>query len=266
VARRAQSWIQISDGGHKSVILAVDFYGTGRREATFRDLVQVFPLPLSVWQTTQPPDSHQVTVPARRYLSWWSDRPRAGEALVDGVLGYCAGSIFASAIADELQVQQGKRPAVILFNPGRPTLATLERDFLSAVEAMHPLTTQERVELCAEQMRAFGAGEHFDATSRHMIDIYIRATKLTSKRVGLDEYIRDELIGLFRSYISYLRAARELEYRPAWASAITLTSADSCTRSEFPRTRIICDADRGGLLRNNDAALTAFNLLVHGGD
>jgi hypothetical protein len=140
----------------------------------------------------------------------------------------------------------------------------LERDFRSAVEAMHPLTARERADICAEQVRALGAHEHFDAISHQILGIYIKATKLASERIGLDEDIQDELIGLFRSYISYLRAARELEYRPAWASAATLLSADSSTQHEFTRTPIIWDVAREDLLRNRGAALTTFNLLVPG--
>jgi hypothetical protein len=125
---KADAWIQISSGGTTSVFLAFDSDLTSRSEATFRDLVRMFPAPLTVLQATQPPGSFSAALPAGRYLDWWREGIACVDARIGAILGYCAGSVFASAMADELEVRQGARPAVVLFNPGKPALATLDRD------------------------------------------------------------------------------------------------------------------------------------------
>lgn len=264
VSRSVPAWTQISEGGQEPVILAVDFEGRAGREATFRELVRAFPRRVPVWQAVQPSEGYPADGRAHRYLSWWRQRPQAGAVPVSAVLGYCAGSVFAAAIADELEDQQGRRPVVVLFNPGQPTLATLTRDLEGAIAGMDPLTPEERCRFYAEGRDVLAAGEPFGRASARVLDVYRRAAKVATHRLALDVSIEGELVELFQSYLSYLRAARELQVRPNWATAHGLTSADFVPGREFGPPGARLSTGRADLLRSREAARATFQLLSDG--
>jgi hypothetical protein len=226
--------------------------------------VRAFPRRLPVWQAVQPSVSYAADGRGHRYLAWWREWPQTGAALVRAVLGYCAGSAFAAAIADELEDQQGRRPVVVLFNPGRPTLATLTRDLDGAIAGMHPLTTKERSCFCTEGRDILGAGESFGRASAQVLDVYQRATRIAVHRLALDASIERELVELFQSYLSYLSAARELEVQPTWAAAYGLASADFVPGREFGPLGARLNTARADLLRSPEAARATFQLLRNG--
>src|SRR5258708_38722188 len=114
MATASEAWTHISGSGGDSVVLAVDFDGSGRREATFRDLVKLLPEDLDVWHAVPPEDSHVPGLPPEHYVDWW--RGGTGRP-VRAVLGYCAGSVYASALADALEADRGARPPGVLFHP-----------------------------------------------------------------------------------------------------------------------------------------------------
>jgi hypothetical protein len=71
------------------------------------------------------------------------------------------------------------------------------------------------------------------------------------------------LVEVFRSYISYLLAARQLSYRAAWAGAVTLNSAEEEAGDiVFGRNVITFPVSRGDLLRTHEVADTAYGLLA----
>jgi hypothetical protein len=259
----SQQWITISDGGPaQPIVLAVDFDATGRKDATFRDLVQLLPRPLTVWLSAQPPDSHRKALPPSEYLAWWADDSLRPPVSVGAVLGYCAGSLFASALADEIEQRQGFRPRVVLFNPGKPDATTLWRDFDGVIQSMSLLTGEERSAFLERGRKEIDADQaSFDEVSDAIFELYGEASRITFQRGGIDADVGEELIEVFRSYISYLRATRDVEYREEWAEAAALVSRGHTQESAFTRTEIRSEVGREHLLGDRDVAQAVFRLI-----
>jgi len=60
-----------------------------------------------------------------------------------------------------------------------------------------------------------------------VIKLYEAAAGTAFDRLGLDEDTTEDLLGLFRSYVSYLAAAWQLKPEEGWATAVALTSEQS---------------------------------------
>lgn len=259
----SQGWNIISDGGlTRPVVLAVDFDTTGRKEATFHDLVQSFPGPRTVWLSAQPPDSHRAELSPSEYLTWWAGDSLGVSTQVGAVMGYCAGSYFAAALADAMEQRQGFRPKVVLFNPGRPDVTTLRTDFAGTIDSMSLLTPDERSGFLEKGRTALDASSaSFDEACETVLGLYGQASRVTFSRAGIDADVGDELLGVFRSYTSYLRAARQVEYRPEWAESAAVVSKEHSSKPAFTRTRIRSEAGRENLLGEPEVARTAFRLV-----
>lgn len=258
-----QQWSAISDDGPaRPVVLAVDFDASGRKEATFHDLVELFPRPLTVWLGTQPPESYEKGLSPSEYLAWWAGESLDSPTPVGAVLGYCAGSLFASALADELEERQGFRPRTVLFNPGKPDASTLRRDFEGTMQSMSLLSPEERSAFVEQGgVRLGAASASFDEACGAVLDLYGRASRVTFARAGIDADVGEELLGVFRSYTSYLRAAREMEYRAQWAGATAVLSQEHPREPAFTHTEIRTEVGRERLLADPEVARTVFRLI-----
>ena len=258
-----EQWSTISENAlTRPIVLAVDFDVTGRKEATFYDLVQSFPRPLTVWLSAQPPDSYCKNLAPGEYLTWWASDSLGARVRVDAILGYCAGSLFASALADEMERRQGFRPKVVLFNPGKPGATTLKRDFNGTIQSMFLLTDQERSDFLERaERRLDGSLASFDEECDVVLDLYAQAIRITFSRAGIDSDVGDDLLGVFRSYTSHLRAAREVEYRPEWAKAAAVLSREHAQDPAFTQTPLRSGTGRERLLGDPEVARTAFRLI-----
>ncbi|WP_051753601.1 hypothetical protein [Streptosporangium amethystogenes] len=258
-----QQWSTVSDNGlTRPVVLAVDFDATGRREATFYDLVQLFPGPLTVWLSAQPPKGYDESLSPDEYLAWWAGDSLGASVRVGAVLGYCAGSLFASALADEIERRQAFRPRVVLFNPGKPNATTLNRDFDGTIRSMALLTSEERSAFLEKaRIRLDAPFASFDDACEVVLDLYGQASRVTFSRAGIDLDVGEELLGVFRSYASYLRAAHQVEYRPEWAEAAAVLSREHPGEPAFTRTHIRSEVGREHLLGDPGVARTAFRLI-----
>ncbi|WP_412077695.1 hypothetical protein ACLF6K_25395 [Streptomyces xanthophaeus] len=227
------SWRRIGEGDPRRTVLAVDFDSTARPEAGFRRLAPLLPAGREIWLTGQPDAAERQLLDAEAYLGWWRERPEGARGHVDTVMGYCVGGVFASALADEIGRQQGTRPALLLFDPEPVEAMSLYRDLRKAVGAMTVLSEEERTGYVTEALtvcEALTASENVDdfrATALQVVKVYESAAGLAFDRLGLDEETADDLMGMFRSYLSYLSAARELSPEEGWATALALTSARS---------------------------------------
>ncbi|WP_067889952.1 hypothetical protein [Actinomadura chibensis] len=257
------AWTRIgAPGAGGAVVLAVDFDGSGRREATFRDLVRLLPDVPEVWQAVPPPDEHLPGTPPEHYLEWWLGLPGGDGADVRAVLGYCAGGVFASALADAIAARRGDRPPVILFNPGEPTVDTLDRDFTGIVEGMTILADDERADLRERARRARAeAGSDFDALSARYVALYLESSAVAFERFGIDAEVGEQLTRLFQSYVRYLAAARALGYRPGWAGAAALTAREQAG-SGFTAAETVFELSRAELLRSPEVAAAARELIT----
>jgi hypothetical protein len=196
------AWTRLAGRPGERLVLAVDFDATGRCEGTFRDLAEHLPSGREVWQTVPPPSG-------RDHLDWWlTGRP---DGVVDTVLGYCAGGVFACALADRLPT----RPDVVLVNPGPPTVVTLERDLRGALDTMTGLAETEWAELHQRTTEAARRhGTDFTGLAIELADVHAAASTRALERLGVDLDIAEDLIDLFGAYLAYLVAARTLPWRP----------------------------------------------------
>lgn len=255
------AWTQIRDGASGSVALAVDFDGSGRREATFRDFVKILPGEFPVWHAVSPPDNEDAPLTPPQYIDWWLTLPQAG---VRAVFGYCAGSVFASALADALAERTGTRPPVVLFNPGTPTITTLDRDFSGVVAGLTILTDDERALLLdrAGSIREQHAAD-FHEVCRQYLALYLEGCATSFERFGIDAEVGAELTQLFRGYIRYLVAANDTGYRDHWARATALTAREQAGNG-FSAAETVLDLTRADLLRDSATAELTYQLLNAG--
>ncbi|MFF8282108.1 hypothetical protein ACF06W_05210 [Streptomyces albus] len=256
------NWAKIGDGPEEETVLAVDFDVTGRLEANFRDLVGLLSEPVAVWQTVPPAESYRRMLTTEDYLASWREYPEKGRKPVGTVLGYCVGSVFAAELVDEIERTQGSRPRILLFDPEMPNTLSLYRDFGKVTEMMSVLSAEEKQQLLAraEEVRA-EHGEEFDTVSARLIELYEEAGGAAFERLGLDEDLGAELLGLFRAYVSYLAAARKLDPSRGWSEATAITSAGSSTGARQAVKELRFEASHDELLRSPDAAAAAGAIL-----
>lgn len=262
---KTDAWIQISSGVATPIFLVFDFDLTSRTEAGFRDFARLLPQPLTIFQATQPPDSFSAVPPPRRYLDWWCEDIRDRGTRIGAVLGYCAGAVFASAVADELEVLHGTRPMVVLFNPGKPSPVTLSRDFESVIASMSPLTPDERAAAYREAHLVIH-DEHndFSSAADEISRLYGKFCSFAVERLSMGQDIGVAMAAVFRSYLSYLSAAREIEYRSAWHTAVALNSVEGDGDLDFARKIFPFPVSRGDLLRTREVAQVAYGLMRSG--
>lgn len=93
------------------VVLATDFPVTGRNEGGFVDLTPGLGLDCALWQTVAPVRVPGGGVSEDEYLAPWLTEVAASGRTVRAVLGYCAGSVFAGALAERIAATQSSAPA-----------------------------------------------------------------------------------------------------------------------------------------------------------
>jgi dienelactone hydrolase len=248
------------------VILAVDFGSTARSEADFRQFAQLVKPSREIWQSVQPDTAERELLSAETYLRWWRELPEGVDGQVDTVMGYCVGGVFASVLADEIAEKQGTRPALLLFDPEPVDQLSLYRDFKKAVDGMSLLSEEERAGHAAE-VRTLCEAESNDAHAvcTRVIKVYETAVGVVFDRLGLDDEASEDLRGLFRSYVSYLFAARQLSPEEGWAAAGALTSAQSSPGAAHARWEKSFPISTGELLSNQEVAEAAHRFLQERG-
>ncbi|MFJ7996520.1 hypothetical protein ACIQ7D_05055 [Streptomyces sp. NPDC096310] len=259
------AWAPLVPDADGDVVLAVDFATTGRREATFAELAGLLPGSLDLRQAVPPPG-----VPtaggeddrARHHLHWWAGQVPYGPAArpVRAVLGYCAGSVFASRLADIVERRQGARPVLLLFDPEVPGVASLDRDIRLAVAGMDGVSDEERAELRhgIDRIRDV-TGDDFDKAAEAYVALYREAYATALARMGVGGHFAEQLTRLFRSYTGYLAAARHLGPGPGWASATSLLSTGRTGGRTGREIRF--PVSQEDLLRDPGVIRTAYELI-----
>ncbi|MER6301350.1 hypothetical protein ABT247_17535 [Kitasatospora sp. NPDC001539] len=257
------AWRRIGGGEGGRTVLAVDYDATGRPEASFDQLAAHPALAgLSLWHAVQPETGPGATARAEDYLRAWQ-RPPATDGPVEAVLGYCVGGVFAGELADRLAEQQGFRPRVLLFDPEPVDDGSVLRDFLKTLDTMTILSTAERAEHRARAEAAHAAaGADFAAAAAGITAVYEAAAGEAFERLGLDEEESEDLLDLFRAYVRYLTAARDLSPEPGWATATALTSAGSSPGAPHAREELGFETTTAALLEDDGVARAVARLLA----
>lgn len=265
MSKNSVNWSRIRAGDASGVVLAVDFYGTARQEATFRHLCDLLPDPVEVWHAVPPTsDCNWSTATGAGHLRWWTDgldTVLAGRP-VRALVGYCAGSVFASALADTLTTREGHRPQVVLFNPGAPDIATLTRDFHGLIDGMEILTNEERAGLLDEMAairQAYAPNELIPVADRYAA-LYRKGCDLLCERLGVDASFGAEMAAVLHSYLAYLTAARDVQPAPQWRTATSFTSREH-RGADFTDTKHSFDLARADLLNSPQVAAALAALL-----
>jgi hypothetical protein len=240
------NWRQLSDGGH-DLIPCVDFPGA-RAAAGFAEL--------AAGVTADACFLHLVPAgadPLAACVDHWADELLATGRPVRAVLGFCAGSAMATRLADAIAAagSSAPPPIVVLFDAVLTTGGTLASQFVSAMESNARHLTE------VEQADAYGLSEHLVETCPDdlprivtaLSDRYDQLMRAVADRLSLSEFLRQELTGMFTTYLDYLLMASEGGLDLRSSTPLFLTSAGYEAPVEGART-IALDIGHDDLLRD----------------
>lgn len=254
----SSAWHRIGAAGG-AVALAVDMDGTARRDATFRDLS---PMLDDGWELrlASMPEAASATS-ADDLLAGWLRDHESWAPEVEAVLGYCAGGLFALAIADHVEDARGTRPEVVLFDPELPTSATFHRDFTGGLNEMSALQSEEREAYSRRAQRTVrDHGTDLEQCVRGLLELYGEACRANLARLGVPADIAADLESAFRSYGAYIVGASRIEHDFRWEKVTALVSADA-DADGFDCRRIQTDVDKRNLLQSRAVAAQVRELL-----
>ncbi|MFD3806973.1 hypothetical protein ACFWTC_25980 [Streptomyces sp. NPDC058619] len=234
-------WNIVSDAGSDAdtdIVLAADFPVTGRNEGGFADLAPGLKLDCDLWQTVAPVRDPETDALDDSYLELWLSEVAASGRTVRAVLGYCAGSVFAGALAEKIGARQSTAPRVVLFDPELVDVPTVHLQFGRVVGNMTTVLTPEEIaELSGAAERLAGQPDMVPATFAAGLYAAFRPIGTTAlRRAGLDEDYAGELVQLVGSFMSYLATAAGLDPRPGWKGATVVTSASATSGLNRMRT------------------------------
>lgn len=245
------------------MVLTVDFPATGRVQASFRELVPMLESAYEFWESTPPARDVQPGMTGHDYADRWARDAIESGREIQAVLGYCVGGVFAAEIVQRIAAKQGREPQVILFDPEMPTTLSLLRDFGIVIDGMRSFLTAAEADAFQREGLEFqqAHAEEYGVFSEGLIEIFNRAAGHLSERLGVDEYLQDELMETFSSFVNYLSAAHELDPREAWGSAIAIGSAHPSGGSRFAERVVGFEVPHADLLRTTDVAKKVVELV-----
>ncbi|MFF1924535.1 hypothetical protein ACFVW8_28695 [Streptomyces sp. NPDC058221] len=228
------SWAVRSDGKADEIILAVDFPGTGRREAGFADLAGRLDIPYALWETLPPPLASGTTLTGAEWIDRWMAGVEESGRPVRAVLGFCAASPYAAVLAHRVGALQGKTPHAVFFDPDIPQEFFLYWQYQQIMERFLPDLTAE--ETAAARQRGEQAREQAD----DLTDLGTQLSRLfreygepACRRAGLDDERTAEFLGGFTTYVSFVCGSSQISAQEpealvgTWSTATAVTSAGS---------------------------------------
>ncbi|RVX38752.1 hypothetical protein EDD27_1076 [Nonomuraea polychroma] len=264
------AWKTLTDRGNSdSVVLAVDFDITGRPEARFSDLVANLEPALRVWETVPPPLE---VSSGDGYVEHWAQRLEQERPQVRAVLGFCAGSVYAAALAERISSWQGDEPLLVLFDPELSTAQTLLWQFHKITGFMASMLPPGEIDEARRiGQRAYEETPDVGALKDALIKLVGDFGHRALAKIGLDERRRDELFEVFSTFLTYLAAAGDIDPRERWRSAVAFNSSTPLSGLDAMRTagvevlvarEINCDVDHGTMLADKDLAARLSGLLT----
>lgn len=249
-------------GSRPGAVLAVDFAATGRLDAGFSTLMKLTGTDRPLFQALPPEPGAEHGMRGSDYVDRWAGDLPAAEAPVHAVLGNCASSPFALALAERIGTRQDT-PATILFDPTVVTPSVVLRDGFDPVVAglkpvIGPAQTDELREAGRQAATAITELTEFTA---ELLRIYSDAAHAACAKLGLPSDRAAELAAWFRSYLHYLVAASELEI-PSDLSAVTVLRARDVPLGLVSGTPEHCfEVDHADLLGDTAVAAAVARLL-----
>jgi hypothetical protein len=255
------SWRQLCDRG-EHLVLCVDFAG-GRAGAGFADLAGKAPIEASFFHLERMPAGPEAVAPLATFAERWAGEVRRTGRPLRGVFGFCAGAALATAIADALVEAGTERPPVLLFDAVTVTGTTLCDQFMAAVESSTEHLTADEVDdarQLSEDLLARHGQDRLPSTAAQLVDRYRQLMTRLAARLRFGLFLRDELVGDFAAYMSYLLIASggTLDLRDG--TPVFLSSKDHEPDFE-PVLHLPFQTSRNDLLRDADVAKAVADLL-----
>ncbi|MET8489595.1 hypothetical protein ACIQVF_38615 [Streptomyces tendae] len=228
------SWAVRSDGTADGIVLAVDFPGTGRREAGFTDLAEGLDIPYALWETLPPPLASGTTLSGAEWIDRWLAGVEASGRPVRAVMGFCAASPYAAVLAHRIGALQGEMPDVVFFDPDIPQEFFLYWQYQQIMERFLPELSAE--ETAAARQRGEQAREQADdltALGAELSRSFREYGEPACRRAGLDDERTAEFLGGFTTYVSFVCGSSQIAAQEpealvgAWSTATAVTSAGS---------------------------------------
>jgi hypothetical protein len=258
------AWDIINEGTRDDVVLAVDYSINGRHEAGFGELAAKVDPSFTIWETLAPPVGQEAGLSGADYVNRWLEEVRASGREVSAVLGYCASSAFASAIAEGIAEWQTQAPKVVLFDPTPATPWTiLHFGFFKVIESLSASLSEEEITRIQRNgwEAAAMSGDDLEMFRTKIVAIYEGISETVFNRVGLTDQLGKQLVAWFRGYVSYLVAAGE--FTGADLSQTTVISSSALEELPAETLREFkFDVDHADLLRSPEVAEALGQLLA----
>jgi hypothetical protein len=210
----------------QGIVLAVDFDVTGRVEARFSDLAKNLDTGYAIWETVPPPVRTDQTWTGSDYVNHWARQAGQPGLQVRALLGFCAGSVYAAALAGRISQAQGARPLLLLFDPELSVPQTLLWQFLKIVGFMSgTIPADEAAALREAGQRAFETSPTVGGLQAALVRLLRERGESAFERAGLDQRLRGELLDIIDSCLCYLAAASEIDPLSQWRSAVAIGSS-----------------------------------------
>ena len=252
-----KSWKILSEGSRDDLVLAFDFPGVGRTEAGFTDLVsRLDTSELTVWESITPSGAAAVGMSGDDYVDLWAEEVRAAGRPVRALLGYCVGSVFASAMGARIGQWQEQAPQIIVFDPESPSVPSMYGNFYTSINMVGSALSKEEVETAhqAGLVAANEGGDDLRTVGTALATIFEATARTAFDRLGLDPQLRDELSQIFGSFTAYLVAAQQIDPVAGLALATAITSSGSSSGAGWAAREIKFELSHEDLLRNDDVA------------
>ncbi len=216
------AWKTLANGdGSTGMVLAVDFDASGRQEARFSDLVPNLRSDAE-FRETVPPETARG---GAGYVEHWARPLEAARVPVRAVLGYCAGSVYAAALADRIAAWQREAPELVLFDPELSVPQTLVWQYYKVVGIMAAHLPHEEIEVAREAgRREFDRLADVGTLGDALVDLVRKYGDRAFAAAGLDPSRREELFGVFADFMRYLAFAGEIEPLDRWRTAVAFSS------------------------------------------
>lgn len=260
------SWEVILGGNSSATVLVVDCSAGIHREWDFAELEASIRSGYRYLRVKLPAVGHGKWFSSHMYVGTWSEDIRRTGNPVAAVLGSRIGSVYAAAIADRISHWQ-RRPTVILFDPQVADIGLVKEEFRREVISLNSLFSSDEIER-AENI-GYGVLEPpirgVSTAVAEMFEDYLETIKPAFERVGLGEPRNSKLIEPFKSYVSLISAASQIDQRCAWKRSTVIISSD-CPHvpdDEFPDDcrRIKLDVKRADLFRSDLVTTAIADLL-----
>jgi hypothetical protein len=268
-------WKTLREGTRRDgLLLMVDFDATGRTEARFSDLSQNLETDYPVWETSPPPVGSEAARSGAGHVEYWLRRVEEERHPVRALLGFCAGSVYAAALADRIAAVHGGPPQLILLDPEVTVRQTLMWQYSKVVGLLSSVITKE------ETAQARAAGQSLSDACPQVRELKDQLMRLVREvcepafeQAGLTEALRAELLETFDSFMSYLAGAADLDPLPRWRSATALSSATPFSGMKGMRSagmgadtlsvanELEFDVEHAAMLADKDVATAVFKIL-----